>query len=256
MTFQFLLNGTPLEASEAATLIKTFKNSRKAPTIELSEVFDIAKLDSKALFDMAVDKRSKELASLAWKISVSKPAKEMKVSRPTAQKTIGESPEALIDELHRSRSYWAVGAAMILDYFSKTNEWSTLRTIATFYVNDIDESCGVPRDSVLYKGFTWSEEQGGYDPVALQANVDRRDTFHVSPVYLSLREGMGWCLRNGLIEKESQISYGSLDGTKGHMTQRVYYNIRLTKWGQDVSQLWADSNAYILNFFAARRQGS
>ena len=80
MTFQFLLNGTPLEQSEAATLIKTVKNSRSAPTIELSEVFDTSKLDSKSLFELAVDKGSQELASLAWKISVGKSTKPVKRS--------------------------------------------------------------------------------------------------------------------------------------------------------------------------------
>jgi hypothetical protein len=257
MTFQFLLNGTPLDAGEAATLIKTVKNSRTAPTIELSEVFDISKLDSKALFEMAVDKGSQELASLAWKISVGKPAKKMKVGRPVVQKTVWEGPEALIEELHKSQSYWAVGAAMILDYFSEINDWSTLRKIAIFYVNDIDASDNkVPHDSVMYKGFTWSEELDMYDPLVLRAGIDRRDTFHVSPMYLSLREGMNWCMKNGLVEQKSQVSYGSLDGAKGNTMQRVYYNLRLTKRGQDVSQLWADSNEYILNFFTARRQGS
>jgi hypothetical protein len=150
-----------------------------------------------------------------------------------------------------------VGAAMILDYFSEFNDWNTLRKIAIFYVNDIDASNNkVPHDSILYKGFTWSEELGNFDPVVLRAGVDRKDTFHVSPMYLSLREGMNWCMKNGLVEQKSQMSYGSLDGASGNTMQRVYYNLRLTKRGQDVSLLWADSNEYILNFFASRRQGS
>jgi hypothetical protein len=257
MTFQFLLNGTPLEQGEAATLIKTVRNSRSTPTIELSEVFDISKLDSKALFEIAVTMGSQELASLAWKISVGKPAKKMKAGRPAIQKTVWEGPEALIEELHKSQSYWAVGAAMILDYFSEFNDWNTLRKIAIFYVNDIDASNNkVPHDSILYKGFTWSEELGNFEPVVLRAGVDRKDTFHVSPMYLSLREGMNWCMKNGLVEQKSQMSYGSLDGASGNTMQRVYYNLRLTKRGQDVSLLWADSNEYILNFFASRRQGS
>ena len=257
MTFQFLLNGTPLEQGEAATLIKTVRNSRSTPTIELSEVFDISKLDSKALFEIAVTMGSQELASLAWKISVGKPVKKMKAGRPVTQKTVWEGPEALIEELHKSQSYWAVGAAMILDYFSEFNDWNTLRKIAIFYVNDIDASNNkVPHDSILYKGFTWSEELGNFDPVVLRAGVDRKDTFHVSPMYLSLREGMNWCMKNGLVEQKSQMSYGSLDGASGNTMQRVYYNLRLTKRGQDVSLLWADSNEYILNFFASRRQGS
>jgi hypothetical protein len=257
MTFQFLLNGTPLEQGEAATLIKTVRNSRSTPTIELSEVFDISKLDSKALFEIAVTMGSQELASLAWKISVGKPVKKMKAGRPATQKTVWEGPEALIEELHKSQSYWAVGAAMILDYFSEFNDWNTLRKIAIFYVNDIDASNNkVPHDSILYKGFTWSEELGNFEPVVLRAGVDRKDTFHVSPMYLSLREGMNWCMKNGLVEQKSQMSYGSLDGASGNTMQRVYYNLRLTKRGQDVSLLWADSNEYILNFFASRRQGS
>ena len=257
MTFQFLLNGTPLEQGEAATLIKTVRNSRSTPTIELSEVFDISKLDSKALFEIAVTMGSQELASLAWEISVGKPAKKMKAGRPATQKTVWEGPEALIEELHKSQSYWAVGAAMILDYFSEFNDWNTLRKIAIFYVNDIDASNNkVPHDSILYKGFTWSEELGNFEPVVLRAGVDRKDTFHVSPMYLSLREGMNWCMKNGLVEQKSQMSYGSLDGASGNTMQRVYYNLRLTKRGQDVSLLWADSNEYILNFFASRRQGS
>lgn len=257
MTFQFLLNGTPLDAGEAATLIKTVKNSRSAPTIELSEVFDMSKLDSKALFEMAVDKGSQELASLAWKISVGKPTKKVKQGRPATAQTVWEGPEALIEELHKSQSYWAVGAAMILNYFSEYNDWSTLRKIAIFYVNDIDASDNkVPNNSILYKGFTWSDELDLFDPLVIRTGIDRKDTFHVSPMYLSLREGMAWCTKHGLVDQKSQLSYGSLDGASSTTMQRVYYNIRLTKRGQDVSSLWADANEYILNFFASRRQNS
>jgi hypothetical protein len=255
MTFQFLLNGTPLEQSEAATLIKTVKNSRSAPTIELSEVFDRSKLDSKSLFELAVDKGSQELASLAWKISVGKSTKPVKRSGRVVPQTTWEGPEAMIEALHKSASYWAVGAAMILHYFSEDNEWSTLRKIATYYVNDIDMSDNkVPHDSVLYKGFQFSDEKEEFEPVVLRQGIDRKLTFHVSPMYLSLREGLNWCSKNGLVEQKSQVSYGSLDGSAGTEMQRVYYSIRLTQRGQDVIELWADAYNYITNFFAARRQ--
>lgn len=256
MTFQFLLNGTPVEPSEAATLVKTVRNSRSAPTIELSDVFDMSKLDSKALFELAVDKGSQELASLAWKISVGKQTKHSKrMGRTPAPQTTWEGPEALIDALHNSTSYWAVGAAMILNYFAESNDWSTIRQIAIHYVNDIDMSDNnVPTDSILYKGFTFSEEKDEYEPLVLRQGVDRKHTFHVSPMYLSLREGLGWCAKNGLVDQKSQLSYGSLEGDTGSQMQRVYYSLRLTQRGQDVIKLWADAGEYITSFFAKRRQ--
>lgn len=254
MTFQFLLNGTPLEQGEAATLIKTFKNSRSAPTIELSEIFDMSQLDSKALFEMAVDKGSQELASLAWKISVGKQPKQVKRGRRPSTETTWEGPEALIEALHKSASYWAVGAAMLLHYFSELNDWSTLRKIAVFYVNELDENNNIPGDSILYKGFTFSNESGEFEPLDLRQSVERKQTFHVSPMYLALREGLNWCTKNGLVDQKSQVSYGSLDGEGVQSMQRVYYSVRLTQRGHDVIALWADASDYIVNFFANRRQ--
>jgi hypothetical protein len=95
MTFQFLFNGTPLEANEAAVLVKSINSGRTKPTIELSDVFDMSSVDSKALFDMAVDKGSHELASLAWKISVAKPARKphaVRRGRPVAAPSVWEDP--------------------------------------------------------------------------------------------------------------------------------------------------------------------
>ena len=258
MTFQFLFNGTPLEANEAAVLVKSINSGRTKPTIELSDVFDMSSVDSKALFDMAVDKGSHELASLAWKISVGKPARNPHAVRPgrqAAAPTVWEGPEALIEELHKSQSYWSIGAAMLMNYFGTSEDWSTLRKIGIHFVNTIGSTKGMPDNSVLYKGFTWNDEEMAFEPLDYRAGIDRKQTFHVSPMYLSLREGLGWCVRHGLVEQKSQISYGSKDQDQDSATmRRVYYSVRLTKRGHDVIKLWADSYSYIESFFMKRRQ--
>jgi len=258
MTFQFLFNGTPLEANEAAVLVKSINSGRTKPTIELSDVFDMSSVDSKALFDMAVDKGSHELASLAWKISIGKPARKPHAVRPgrqAAAPTVWEGPEALIEELHRSQSYWSIGAAMLMNYFGTSEDWSTLRKIGIHFVNTIGSTKGMPDNSVLYKGFTWNDEEMAFEPLDYRAGIDRKQTFHVSPMYLSLREGLGWCVRHGLVEQKSQISYGSKDQDQDSATmRRVYYSVRLTKRGHDVIKLWADSYSYIESFFMKRRQ--
>jgi len=258
MTFQFLFNGTPLEANEAAVLVKSINSGRIKPTIELSDVFDMSSVDSKALFDMAVDKGSHELASLAWKISVAKPARKThakRPGRPVAAPTVWEGPEALIEELHKSQSYWSIGAAMLMNYFGASEDWSTLRKIGIHFVNTIGSTKGMPDNSVLYKGFTWNDESMAFEPLDYRAGIDRKQTFHVSPMYLALREGLGWCVRHGLVEQKSQISYGSKDQDQDSATmRRVYYSVRLTKRGHDVIKLWADSYSFIESFFMKRRQ--
>ena len=257
MTFQFLFNGTPLEANEAAVLVKSVNSGRTKPTIELSDVFDMSSIDSKALFDLAVDKGSHELASLAWKISVAKPTRKphaVRRGRPTAEPTVWEGPEALIEELHKSQSYWSIGAAMLMNYFGDSEEWSTLRKIGIHFVNTLDKSKNMPDTSVLFKGFVWNDEKSEFEPLDYRAGVDRKQTFHVSPMYLALREGLGWCVRHGLVEQKSQISYGSKDQDQDSATmRRVYYSVRLTKRGHDVIKLWADSRAYIESYFMKRR---
>lgn len=261
MTFQFLFNGTPLEANEAAVLVKSINSGRTKPTIELSDVFDMSSIDSKALFDLAVDKGSHELASLAWKISVAKPARKphaVRPGRPAAVPTVWEGPEALIEELHKSQSYWSIGAAMLMTYLGDSDDWSTLRKIGVHFVNNLGSSelgkSRMPDNSVLYKGFTWNDEKMEFEPLDYRAGIDRKQTFHVSPMYLALREGLGWCVRHGLVEQKSQISYGSKDQDQDSATmRRVYYSVRLTKRGHDVIKLWADSHAYIESYFMKRR---
>jgi len=261
MTFQFLFNGTPLEANEAAVLVKSINSGRTKPTIELSDVFDMSSVDSKALFDMAVDKGSHELASLAWKISVAKPARKphaVRRGRPAAAPSVWEGPEALIEELHKSQSYWSIGAAMLMTYLGDSDDWSTLRKIGVHFVNNLGSSelgtARMPDNSVLYKGFTWNDEKMEFEPLDYRAGIDRKQTFHVSPMYLALREGLGWCGRHGLVEQKSQISYGSKDQDQDSATmRRVYYSVRLTKRGHDVIKLWADSRAYIESYFMKRR---
>ena len=147
----------------------------------------MSSVDSKALFDMAVDKGSHELASLAWKISVAKPARKphaVRRGRPVAAPSVWEGPEALIEELHKSQSYWSIGAAMLITYLGDSDDWSTLRKIGVHFVNNLGSSelgtARMPDNSVLYKGFTWNDEKMEFEPLDYRAGIDRKQTFHVS----------------------------------------------------------------------------
>lgn len=265
MTFQFLLQSTPIEHGEAMALMQAAQNKENGPfEIDLAKVINISKIDSKKLFDMAVKHESPDLATLAFKMSVrhkddpkaapmvSKPARASRVPEMAAGATI----EDLIAKLHDSNNYWATGAALLIASTSR-NDWTTLKDVAVNYVNRVWRESDISEKSVLFRGFK-SEDAGlglMWQPLELQPGVERKLTFHVSPIYIGLREGLLWCRKNDLVEQKSGISVGPVranTSANAHSMQRVYYKIKATEKGDKMKALWGDVDSYIYNFFKAR----
>jgi len=258
MNFQFLLQGTPIEKEEAAAL---FKATQSAKTdyypIDLEKVIDLKVIDSKKLFDLAVEKKIPDLASLAFKVSLatnsnaSKPRvrNPNRIARRTAR-VRGSSSEEIIELLNQTSSYWATGAASILLETSST-EWCTLREIAINIVNMLDRQTRMPKNSVLYRGFTQTDE--GWEPLDFSYGVERKNTFHVSPVYIGLREGLLWCVKNGLVEQKSLMSVTPTNESNKGTMSRIFYKIKATENANSIVGLWADLPNYIESFYRARR---
>lgn len=265
MTFQFLLQSTPIEHSEAVALMQAAQNKESGPfEIDLAKVINISKIDSKKLFDMAVKHENPNLATLAFKMSVrhkDAPKAPTAVLTPTRaprnqEVVVGASIEDLIATLHDSNNYRAVGAALLIAS-TQRNDWTTLKDIATNYVNKVWRESDISEKSVLFRGFKSIDEGLGpmWHPLELQPGVERKKTFHVSPIYIGLREGLLWCRKNDLIEQKSGISVGTMRAnasSNANSMQRVYYKIRATERGERMKSIWGDVDNYIYNFFKAR----
>jgi hypothetical protein len=245
--FTYTLKGNTLTKDEAAALVEA---SASTPIqIELSSILNLRKVDSAKLFKLSVEKKLPELASLAWKISVNDaPKAQAKQSAPVEIVTIRKAPEKLLEDLHRTNGLWTAGAAMILSSCSN-DHWWTLRQVATYWVNNLEVS---PR-SVLFQGF--SVMNGSWEPKELRAGINRRETFHVSPVYICLRDALKWLMENELIERTKKISQGSNLKDASAQVQamsRVYYACKLTDRGRELVELWGDIDTFIQSAFQSR----
>jgi hypothetical protein len=263
MNFQFLLQGTPIKEAEAAALLEATKGSTgEMYPIDLEKVIDMKVIDSKKLFALAIEKQIPDLASLAVRVSVAQSEKSVapkahgRMSRLKSRSPKkmaympDERPESIIESLHQSSSYWAVGAATIL-LETGNKEWSTLREIAVNTVRTLDLSTKMPKNSVMYKGF--SLQNGEWVPVDSNKGVKRKDTFHVCPMYIGLREGLIWCVKKGLVEQKSMLSVSpeNENSNRGTMS-RIFYKIRATEKADKVVSMWGDLPNYIESFYRIR----
>ena len=258
MNFQFQLGGVPLEANEAAALLSMNKTGSSSPTmIDLESVIDSEALDAGKLFEMAVSKQDESLASLAWKISVQQKdkkvipvKKEPKFKVITGKPSDTKSLEEIIEHLNNSSSYSSLGAAMILKAASE-KEWVTLRTTAIGFANkmwaDSLNKKGLVLNYKMLRGFEL--QNGSLEPVHLSSGVKRKDTFHVSPMYIALREGLLFCKKQDLVIQKNRVSIGApySKGTskQADSTRRIYYSIKATERGHELLSMWADIDRYI-----------
>jgi len=263
MTIQFLLQDLPLDRNEVLALMEPGLNGSAKPIkIELSDFIVGSFSDSQKLFEMAVKNNNKGLVDIAWKIAMTKGTSTQK---PNAKKPVGFdfhrnvrasekahtslSVEDLIEKLNSHQANWATGAAMLLQATSK-GEYRTLKDIACTFVN----SNAFDSNSVNYKGFELNRYNGMYEPVELRVGVERKFTFHVSPIYIGLREGLVWCKKNDLVLHKNGISYGSNSKTTQgtNQMQRIYYKVKANERGEELVKLWADMDNYIMSFCNAR----
>lgn len=269
MDIQFSLHGAPLLLSEAEALIQSSSNIKKPLEIDISDYFDVSDLDSGNLFELAVKTKNQDLASLAFKISVSKskPSKSLQDQKKTKNTIVNIIPyknsnrklksnvEDVIYDLNKSSSSAMIGAAIILKMVSQKDE-TTLRETAIWAVNTMWEKDKSVRSSKFFKGF---ELLGGkLEPIHLRQGIERRHTFHVSPLYIGLREGLAYCLQQGLVTSRKRLSTGSYkDKTpRSDLMQRVYYSFKKTEKGEELINLWADLDDYIYKGFCAQKEAA
>lgn len=262
MNFKFTYQGTPLDSTEAAALVTAVQGT-KPLSIELGKLVDKRKLSSKTLFDLAVREAKPELANLAWKISVGKDSasplrvlEDVKQAKPKPAAQINRlSQDAIIDKILCSKSYWAAGAALLISNLD-TAGWTTMRNVATSFANHCYELNLVPTNSVLYRGFRKTKENE-YEPIDLAKGVVRRESFHVSPIYIGLREALIFCQEQGLVETRSSVSTGYSTGEPSNQTgpgllSRVFYEIRLSEKGEALQKTWEDAEDYAIAVFKSR----
>jgi hypothetical protein len=261
MTIQFLLQDLPLDRNEVLALMEpSLGGSSKPIKVDLSEFIVGSFTDSQKLFEMAVKNNNKGLVDIAWKIAMNtrkaptmaaKSPKKItsKVTKNFEKTNDSVKVEDLIEKLNSHQSNWATGAAMLLQATSK-GEWKTLKEIACDFVNNHSFN---PL-SLNYKGFELNRYNGLYEPVELRPSIERKLTFHVSPLYIGLREGLIWCRKHGLVQQKNGISYGSniATGSSINQMQRVFYKVKATERGEELVKLWADINDYVMNFCMAR----
>jgi hypothetical protein len=260
MDIQFSLHGSPLMMEEAEALVKACPSIHKPVNIELANFVDTNLLASQELFDLAVKTKNEGLASLAFKISVVKENKinETKVKSKSKielykyekKEVKVKSVESIIEEINNSNTYTHIGAAMILNMTS-VKDYATLRETAIHYSNLMWKNPAVPRHCKFFKGFYYSGSTG-MEPIHMAEGIERKHTFHVSPIYIALREGLGYCLKEDLISSKKFLSTGSLYKEKTAQSEsmrRTYYKFKATEKGKQVQQLWADLESYIINSF-------
>jgi hypothetical protein len=260
MTIQFLLQDLPLDRNEVLALMEPHAGSKAKPIkVDLSEFILGSFTDSQKLFEMAVKNNNKGLVDIAWKIAmdahkdptavIARPKKVLSKGKNLEKINPSVKIEDLIEKLNSHQSNWATGAAMLLQSTSK-GEWKTLKEIACDFVNKNSFS----PTSLNYKGFELNRYNGMYEPVELRPTIERKLTFHVSPLYIGLREGLIWCRTHGLVQQKNGISYGSTTstGSSFNKMQRVFYKVKATDRGEQLVKLWADINDYVMNFCMAR----
>ena len=260
MNLQFRLKGTPLEKADAKALLAITQKDTKEPfEIDLEKIIDLQVLDSRKLFELAIQSKTPQLAELAFQVGSTtkrkrgRPPGKTSVSPKKMKSRMNATPEEIVEELHKSSSYWAVGAASII-LEAQPNEWLTTREIAIRIANKFSKRNRVPQNSVLFKGFVRDKNQ--LIPLDFSSKTDRNKTFHVSPIYLGIREGLIWCVKRGLIEQKTDVSVGSRDKTKvtgrGSKVSRVFYKVRATKKATEIVDMWGDLTKYVESFYKTR----
>lgn len=265
MNFQFALAGIPIEMAEAEALLKATRGDTANPVIDISSLIDSENLDASKLFEMAVSKKQQDLASLAWKISMqqTKPIKATQMAAPTKLRLVEKEESSvdlgeIIDHLNNSRSYATLGVAMLLKATS-TKQWVTLRETATFFANELFKQRHVVPPSKFLRGFQVMDGGMSVGPVDMSSGLERRHTFHVSPMYIALREGLLYCKKHDLVEQKRMLSvgapYAKAPKNNSDSTRRIYYKISATSRGKQMVNLWADLDQYIMKNFEMQAAG-
>lgn len=270
MSLKFGLAGAVLEPNEAMMLLATVDPSLgSSDIIPLDALIDVTRLNAQDLFDLSVKQKNQALASLAWKVSISKESAPVSMRRNAAPEIIAhkkkkvtkyETPiDTLLEQLNTNSSYAFTGAAMLLKALKDSEGDSiTLRQAAVDVANQMWATYGPEikvRNSKFFKGFEYTD--GLLKPVVMSSGIDRKHTFHVSPMYIALREGLLYAQSHGLVDKVKLMSVGApyVDNpsTSKNSTRRMYYKIKLTERGKKLISMWGDLENYVQKVFQEQK---
>lgn len=259
MHFQFTYHNTLLDNEEVSALLSASKPDSETPfTIDLKKCINLKVLDPMSLFQQSVKSKNPALATLAAKLAINEaPPKTVRKPKSISKvlfSTPKENADTLIHNLVSSPSYKTVGAALLLLHGS-SSEFKTLREVAVDFANEMYNSKTVFANSLLFKGFKLDKATGKLVPQEYASNIKRKETFHVSPLYLSLRGGMLLCKAANIIVTKSAYSIGSyrnpVDEKSKHL-QRKYYTYSVLPRGEEIRDQWSDMHDFVINYFAQR----
>ena len=155
MQVKFEIAGVQLKESEAKTLL-SIGSEMPIVTVDLMDHVDSKLLDSSKLFNLSIEKKHPELASLAAKLAITAPSiKKRKQAR--GRHTISQmevkkiSLDQALEELCSFKSLKNVGAAMIVHSLVNRKRL-TIREIAVSQVNGLWDR-DVDAQSELFAGF-------------------------------------------------------------------------------------------------------
>jgi hypothetical protein len=257
MNLEFTLGDLPLEKNEVSAL---FSVSEKNPTIsvDITKHFDHKLFDAKKLFNLSVEQRNPQLATLAAKLAIYKPAKPRRAYTKTGRSTIGEQPvkQLTVDEtfntLLTNQSLKTAGAAALL-FMCATGDKVTLKETAVAVVNMLDDA-RLDNKYDCFRGFR-RKIDGSMETCSAAPGVARSDCYHASPMYTSLRDGLSFLVRSGLAVMEEQVAFGPQDKERiphSQFLRRKVYHVTLTETGMHVCRMWDDMEDYIIGYWSKR----
>jgi hypothetical protein len=259
MQFEFQIGDLTLDKTEANTLLQAAEIDSTIK-IDLSKHIDARYIDSQKLFTLSVERKNPALAALAAKLAIEgvQPSSK-RIYRKTGEKKISSlevdpmDPTEVLHTLLSTPSLKHVGAAMILHALQETNN-QTIREMAIFEVNHLRQWWLLKNpNSDILRGFKLVNDE--YVPIYKTASVDRAECFHASPIYTSLRDGLSFLVKSGLVLMNEEIEFGSNDrelkGTQSHLRRKVY-KCSLSGRGRETAEIWADPMTYIARFWNNR----
>lgn len=263
--FQFTLQDQPITEKEAEALVSLSGSSDSPIKIELTKLVKIQKLNTKQLFNLAIEKKDESLAQLAYKLSVGPTAKAITSTqrRNVIPHQIPEdqlTTEQVIGTLCRTRALWAAGTSIILwavYQAERSGEEQTIKSVSEQFVNHAWFDDLVPGNCAIFDGFTQAvSTTKAWEAVVSKKDGGHRGTYHEGPVYSGVRAGLAWAKAHNLVETVEAISYGALSGKKNTVadhTQRKYYKILPTQFGVETMKEWSDCIDVAVNYFFTMR---
>jgi hypothetical protein len=258
MNLSFTIGDIPLDKNEVSAL---FSMADKPPAIsvDITRHVDRTLIDAKKLFNLSVEQRNPQLASLAAKLAIYKPVASRRTYTRTGSQKIGQQPvtplsvDEALNLMLANQNLKTTGAAMLL-FMCESGKQATLKETACVVVNLLSR-LGLPENSDYFRGFRRGSESGQIEVVTKAPGLSRAELYHASPMYTALRDGLALLVRSGLATLEERTTFGSDSkelSVQSQLLRRKVYYVSLTRTGLEVTSLWEDITDYIFNFWSKR----